>query len=99
MSETTTSTRKGFLDFSPIRGDIDNKENDVPVLSLVQFSKAPFLTFGTLKLGTSKSAVLQIDNPSEDVEAEVTVEKISSSKGFCVDRSRFTIQVCAKRAK
>lgn len=98
MSETTTSTRRGFLDFSPIRGDEDNKENDVPVLSLVQFSKAPFLTFGTLKLGTSKSALLQIDNPSEDVEAEVTVEKISSRKGFCVDRSRFTIQVWATYA-
>lgn len=86
------------MDFSPIRGDEDNKENDVPVLSLVQFSKAPFLSFGTLKLGTSKSALLQIDNPSEDVEAEVTVEKISSSKGFCVDRSRFTIQVWATYA-
>lgn len=94
MSETIASTRRGFLDFSPIRGDEDNKENDIPVLSLLQFSKAPFLTFGNVKLGTSKSAILQIDNPSEDVEAEVTVEKIPSSKGFCVDRSRFTIQVC-----
>lgn len=94
MSETIASTRRGFLDFSPIRGDEDNKENDVPVLSLVQFSKAPFLTFGNVKLGTSKSALLQIDNPSEDVEAEVTVEKIPSSKGFSVHRDRFTIQVC-----
>lgn len=97
MSETIASTRRGFLDFSPIRGDGDNKENDIPVLSLVQFSKAPFLTFGNVKLGTSKSATLQIDNPSEDVEAEVTVEKIPSSKGFCVDRTRFTIQVCLTR--
>lgn len=93
MSETIASTRSGFLDFSPIRGDEDNKENDIPVLSLVQFSKAPFLTFGNVKLGTSKSVILQIDNPSEDVEAEVTVEKIPSSKGFNVDRNRFTILV------
>lgn len=92
MSETITSTRRGFLDFSPVRRDED-KENDVPVLSLIQFSKAPFLTFGTVKLGTSKSAVLQIDNPSEDVEAEVTLEKIPSSKGFCVDHSTFTVPV------
>lgn len=94
MSETISSTRKGFLDFSPIRRDEDNKENDIPVLSLVQFSKAPFLTFGNVKLGTSKSALLQIENPSEDVEAEVTIEKIPSSKGFSVDRNRFIIQVC-----
>uniref|UniRef100_A0A3P8UPN0 Assembly factor for spindle microtubules n=1 Tax=Cynoglossus semilaevis TaxID=244447 RepID=A0A3P8UPN0_CYNSE len=70
----------------------DFKENNVPVLSLIQFSKAPFVTFGTFKLGTSKSAVLRIENPDEDVEAEVTVEKIPSSKGFSVDHRSFTIQ-------
>lgn len=91
MSET--ATRRGFLDFSPVqRGDC-NKENDVPTLSLLQFSKAPFLTFGTVKLGTSKSTVLQIENPMEDDEAEVKVEKIPSSKGFSVDYSTFTIPV------
>lgn len=94
MSDAVTLTRRGFQDFSPIRRDVDNKENDIPILSLVQFSKAPFLAFGTVKLGTSKSVVLQIENPSEDVEAEVIVEKIPSSKGFSVDRSSFTIQVC-----
>lgn len=94
MSETIASTRRGFLDFSPVRRDDGNKENDVPTLSLIQFSKAPFLTFGTVKLGTSKSAVLLIENPTEDADAEVTVEKIPSSKGFSVDHGTFTIQVC-----
>lgn len=79
--------------FSPVKKDDGNKENDVSILSLIQFSKAPFLTFGTVKLGTSKSAVLQIENPTEDAEAEVTVEKLPSSKGFSVDHSTFTIQV------
>lgn len=93
MNETSTSTRTTILDFSP--GQMDGfKENNVPVLSLIQFSKAPFVTFGTFKLGTSKSAVLRIENPDEDVEAEVTVEKIPSSKGFSVDHRSFTIQVC-----
>uniref|UniRef100_A0A671VNX9 Assembly factor for spindle microtubules n=1 Tax=Sparus aurata TaxID=8175 RepID=A0A671VNX9_SPAAU len=92
MSETIASTRRGFLDFSPVRRDDGNKENDVPTLSLIQFSKAPFLTFGTVKLGTSKSAVLLIENPTEDADAEVTVEKIPSSKGFSVDHGTFTIQ-------
>ncbi|XP_073332117.1 abnormal spindle-like microcephaly-associated protein [Pagrus major] len=93
MSETIASTRRGFLDFSPVRGDDgNNKENDVPTLSLIQFSKAPFMTFGTVKLGTSKSAVLLIENPTEDADAEVTVEKIPSSKGFSVDHGTFTIQ-------
>lgn len=81
------------MDFSPIKKDDTNKENDVPVLSLVLFSKAPFVTFGTVKLGTSRSAVLRIENPTEDAEAEVTVERIPSSKGFSVDHNTFTIKV------
>lgn len=94
MTETATSARRGVLDFSPVKRDDTNKENDVPILSLIQFSKAPFVTFGTVKLGTSKSALLRIENPAEDAEAEVTVEKIPSSKGFSVDHNTFTIQVC-----
>ncbi|XP_068176408.1 abnormal spindle-like microcephaly-associated protein [Antennarius striatus] len=93
MSEPLAVTQRGFLDFSPVRRDKENnKENDVPVLSLIQFSRAPFLTFGAVKLGTSKAALLRIENPTEDAEAEVTVEKIPSSKGFSVDRRTFTIE-------
>ncbi|KAM4548144.1 abnormal spindle-like microcephaly-associated protein [Odontesthes bonariensis] len=92
MAEVVNSAQRGILDFSPVRRHDANKENDVPVLSLIQFSKPPFVTFGTVKLGTSKSVVLQIENPTEDVEAEVTVDKIPSSKGFSVDHSTFTIQ-------
>ncbi|KAJ0041649.1 hypothetical protein NL108_009565, partial [Boleophthalmus pectinirostris] len=88
----TTTTGKGFWDISPIRKDEADKENDTPVLNLIQFSKAPFVSFGAVKLGTSKSAVLRIENPNEDVEAEVVVEKIASSKGFSVDHNRFTIE-------
>ncbi|CAG03685.1 unnamed protein product [Tetraodon nigroviridis] len=89
MSET--ATRRGFLDFSPVKRDDGNKENDAPTLRLLQFSRAPFLTFGTVKLGTSRSTNLQIENPTEDTEAEVKVEKIPSSKGFSVNHSTFTI--------
>uniref|UniRef100_A0A8C6UY95 Abnormal spindle microtubule assembly n=1 Tax=Neogobius melanostomus TaxID=47308 RepID=A0A8C6UY95_9GOBI len=87
------TAKKGFLDFRPTRKHDADKENDVPVLTLIQFSKAPFVTFGTVKTGTSKSAVLRLDNPTEDVEAEVVVEKIASSKGFSVDHNTFTIEV------
>lgn len=93
MSETVTSTQRTFLDFSPTRRNDVDKENNIPVLSLIQFSKAPFVSFGTVKLGTSRSAVLRIENPTEDAEAEVFVEKVPSSKGFSVDHTTFTIQV------
>ncbi|XP_034385834.1 abnormal spindle-like microcephaly-associated protein homolog isoform X1 [Cyclopterus lumpus] len=94
MAEAETLTLRGFLDLtlSPAKRRDANKENDVPVLVLTLFSKAPFVTFGTVKLGTSKSVVLRIENPTEGAEAEVTVDKIPSSKGFSVDRSPFTIQ-------
>lgn len=81
------------MDFSPTRKDNANKENDASVLSLVLFSKAPFVTFGTVKLGTSKSAVLRIENPTEDAEAEVAVDKVPTGKGFSVDCNTFTVQV------
>uniref|UniRef100_A0A3Q3VSZ0 Abnormal spindle-like microcephaly-associated protein ASH domain-containing protein n=1 Tax=Mola mola TaxID=94237 RepID=A0A3Q3VSZ0_MOLML len=87
-----TSIQRAVLDFSPGTRDNGNKENNVPTLRLIQFSKAPFLTFGTVKLGTSKSAVLQVENPTDDAEAEVTVEKIPAGKGFSVDHRTFTIQ-------
>lgn len=93
MAEIVTSTRRGFLDFSPVKRDDVNKENDIPVLSLILFSKAPFVSFGTVKLGTSKSTVLRIENPTEDAEAEVIVEKVPSCKGFSVDHSTFRVQV------
>ncbi|XP_035863200.1 abnormal spindle-like microcephaly-associated protein isoform X1 [Sander lucioperca] len=92
MAETENSTRRGVLDFSPIKREDANKENDVTVLILTHFSKAPFLSFGTVKLGTSKSVVLRIENPTDYAEAEVTVEKVPSSKGFSVDHNTFTIQ-------
>ncbi|XP_068445776.1 abnormal spindle-like microcephaly-associated protein [Clinocottus analis] len=92
MAETETSTCRGFQDISPAKRYDANKENDVPVLVLTLFSKAPFVTFGTVKLGTSKSVVLRIENPTEGSEAEVTVVKIPSSKGFSVDRNPITIQ-------
>uniref|UniRef100_A0A3B4C9Z9 Calponin-homology (CH) domain-containing protein n=1 Tax=Pygocentrus nattereri TaxID=42514 RepID=A0A3B4C9Z9_PYGNA len=94
--------RAGLLDFSPTfhapshrSGDKANKENEasVPVLSLVQFSRSPFVAFGTIKLGSSKSLLLRIENPCEDAVTTVTVDKISSSKGFSVDQTSFTIQV------
>ncbi|XP_073669678.1 abnormal spindle-like microcephaly-associated protein isoform X2 [Paramisgurnus dabryanus] len=89
------------LEFSPTfdshsnvsRGETGKENNNsIPVLSLVQFSRSPFVSFGTIKLGSSKSVPLRIENPTEDVSATVVVDKISTSKGFSVDRTSFTIQ-------
>ncbi|XP_051764927.1 abnormal spindle-like microcephaly-associated protein [Ctenopharyngodon idella] len=87
------------LDFSPTfdshcSRDKPGKENNtsIPVLSLLQFSRSPFVSFGTIKLGSSKSLPLRIENPTEDATTTVIVDKISASKGFSVDQTCFTIQ-------
>lgn len=94
------SAKAECLDFSPTfdshrSRDKAGKENNnsIPVLSLVQFSRSPFVSFGTIKLGSSKSQLLRIENPTEDVPTTVVVDKISATKGFSVDRTSFTIQV------
>lgn len=74
-------------------GSGKENSNSIPVLSLVQFSRSPFVSFGTIKLGSSKSQPLRIENPTEDVPTTVVVDKISATKGFSVDRTSFTIQV------
>ncbi|XP_016129302.1 abnormal spindle-like microcephaly-associated protein [Sinocyclocheilus grahami] len=87
------------LDFSPTfdshcSRDKPGKENNtsIPVLSLLQFSRSPFVSFGTIKLGSSKSLPLRIENPTEDATTTVIVDKISASNGFSVDQRSFTIQ-------
>ncbi|XP_037105159.1 abnormal spindle-like microcephaly-associated protein [Syngnathus acus] len=94
MPETTalSSAHGGFMEFSPTRNGDNDKENDIAVLSLALFSKAPFVSFGTVRLGTSKSTALRIENPTEDTEIAVAVHKIPSSKGFSVDSDTFTIR-------
>uniref|UniRef100_A0A8C4SL76 Assembly factor for spindle microtubules n=1 Tax=Erpetoichthys calabaricus TaxID=27687 RepID=A0A8C4SL76_ERPCA len=71
-----------------------NKENSCtpfPVLSLIHFSGTPYVSFEAVKLGSSKSAVLLIDNPNDEV-VDVSVEKFPSAKGFSMDKRNFTIQ-------
>ncbi|XP_058890747.1 abnormal spindle-like microcephaly-associated protein isoform X2 [Acipenser ruthenus] len=70
-----------------------NKENNAscPVLSLVHFSRAPFLSFESVKLGYTKTAVLEIENPNDDV-TEVTIDKFPSAKGFSVEKRYFILQ-------
>uniref|UniRef100_A0A671PR28 Abnormal spindle-like microcephaly-associated protein homolog n=1 Tax=Sinocyclocheilus anshuiensis TaxID=1608454 RepID=A0A671PR28_9TELE len=87
------------LDFSPTfdshcSRDKPGKENNtsIPVLSLLQFSRSPFVSFGTIKLGSSKSLPLRIENPTKDATTTVIVDKISASNGFSVDQRSFTIQ-------
>ncbi|KAL2090377.1 hypothetical protein ACEWY4_015065 [Coilia grayii] len=71
-----------------------NKENkeSIPVLTLDTFSRPPFVSFGTVKLGSSKFLSLKIDNPIDEVPMDVKVDKLPSSKGFSVNQTKLSIE-------
>uniref|UniRef100_A0A8C1KKD0 Abnormal spindle microtubule assembly n=1 Tax=Cyprinus carpio TaxID=7962 RepID=A0A8C1KKD0_CYPCA len=86
------TTQAGVFLLSKLHNAITENNTSIPVLSLLQFSTSPFVSFGTIKLGSAKSLPLRIENPTEDATTTVIVDKIAASKGFSVDQTSFTIQ-------
>lgn len=64
-----------------------------PVLSLSHFCRSPFLCFGDVRLGDSRTLPLVLDNPND----EITEVKIShfpaAEQGFSVSLRWFELQV------
>ncbi|KAM9283802.1 abnormal spindle-like microcephaly-associated protein [Morus bassanus] len=62
------------------------------VLVLSHFSRPPFLSFGSLRVGASRARLLGIDNPNVE-DAEVVVDRFpASARGFSIERRRFSVQ-------
>ncbi|XP_018420050.1 PREDICTED: abnormal spindle-like microcephaly-associated protein [Nanorana parkeri] len=55
-------------------GTDSSSQEDIPLLSLTHFSRPPFVSFGYVQPGSSRSADLVLHNPSPD-PAQVTVHK------------------------
>ncbi|XP_058389715.1 abnormal spindle-like microcephaly-associated protein isoform X2 [Diceros bicornis minor] len=63
-----------------------------PVLSLSHFRKSPFLCFGAVRLGASRTLPLALDNPNEEV-AEVQVARFpAADRGFSVSPRSWVLQ-------
>uniref|UniRef100_A0A8C3VKB6 Assembly factor for spindle microtubules n=1 Tax=Catagonus wagneri TaxID=51154 RepID=A0A8C3VKB6_9CETA len=63
-----------------------------PVLSLSHFCRSPFLCFGDVRLGTSRTLPLALDNPNEEV-ANVRLSRVpAAEQGFSVRPSAFVLQ-------
>ncbi|NXC42501.1 ASPM protein, partial [Penelope pileata] len=70
----------------------EEPEEAPPVLVLSHFSRPPFLSFGTVRVGASRARLLGIDNPNAE-DAEVVVERFpASARGFSLEHSRFFVQ-------
>ncbi|NXN91306.1 ASPM protein, partial [Rhinopomastus cyanomelas] len=71
--------------------DADAEEGPA-VLSLSHFSRPPFLAFGRLRVGRSRSRLLGIDNPTAE-DADVLVERFPpAARGFSIESRRFAVQ-------
>ncbi|NXO38896.1 ASPM protein, partial [Locustella ochotensis] len=73
-----------------LRGGEEDAEEDPAVLVLSYFSRPPFLSFGRLRVGASRTRVLGIDNPNED-DAEVVIERFPA-RGFSIEHRRFFVE-------
>lgn len=86
------------------RGAEEDADEAPAVLVLSHFSRPPFLCFGSLRVGASRTRLLGIDNPNAE-DAEVLVDRFpASARGFSIGHRRFSVQVpgagrCADAAK
>ncbi|KAF0875927.1 ASPM protein, partial [Crocuta crocuta] len=63
-----------------------------PVLSLSHFCRSPFLCFGDVRLGASRTLPLALDNPNEEV-AEVKISHFpAAEQGFSISPRSFELQ-------
>nr|XP_017822011.3 abnormal spindle-like microcephaly-associated protein isoform X2 [Callithrix jacchus] len=63
-----------------------------PVLFLSHFRRSPFLCFGDVSLGASRTLLLTLDNPNEEV-AEVKISHLPAAHlGFSVSQRCFVLQ-------
>ncbi|KAB1258727.1 Abnormal spindle-like microcephaly-associated protein-like protein [Camelus dromedarius] len=76
-----------------LRGRRAEEEAASPaVLSLSHFRRSPFLCFGDLRLGASRTLPLVLDNPNEEAAA-VSLSRVPAAElGFRVSPSTFVLQ-------
>ncbi|NWX58243.1 ASPM protein, partial [Promerops cafer] len=74
------------------RGAEEDAVEDPAVLVLSYFSRPPFLSFGRLRVGASRTRLLGIDNPNED-DAEVVIDRFpAAARGFSIEHRRFFVE-------
>ncbi|XP_063263770.1 abnormal spindle-like microcephaly-associated protein [Prinia subflava] len=75
-----------------LRGGEEDADEEPAVLVLSYFSRPPFLSFGRLRVGASRTRLLGIDNPNED-DAEVVIDRFpAADRGFSIEHRRFFVE-------
>lgn len=77
----------------PRRRRWSEDEEDPAVLVLSHFSRPPHLSFGSLRVGASRTRLLGFHNPNAE-DVEVVVERVPPpARGFSLGCRRFSLQV------
>ncbi|NWU27557.1 ASPM protein, partial [Dyaphorophyia castanea] len=75
-----------------VRSGEEDADEGPAVLVLSYFSRPPFLSFGRLRVGASRTRLLGIDNPNED-DAEVVIDRFpAAARGFSIEHRRFFVE-------
>ncbi|NXP56286.1 ASPM protein, partial [Heliornis fulica] len=89
--ELSAAASPGRRRWAARRGEGDEDEGPA-VLVLSHFSRPPFLSFGSLRVGASRTRLLAIENPNAE-DAEVVVDRFpASARGFSLEHRRFSVQ-------
>ncbi|NWT33613.1 ASPM protein, partial [Cardinalis cardinalis] len=90
--DRSPANKPGRRRWAPRGGEEEDADEEPAVLVLSYFSRPPFLSFGRLRVGASRTRQLSIDNPNED-DAEVVIERFpAAARGFSIERRRFFVE-------
>ncbi|NXL23277.1 ASPM protein, partial [Setophaga kirtlandii] len=90
--DRSPANKPGRRRWAPRGGEEEDADEDPAVLVLSYFSRPPFLSFGRLRVGASRTRLLGIDNPNED-DAEVVIERFpAAARGFSIEHRRFFVE-------
>ena len=84
LEGVATNRSKRAKWYSPCKSPLilaNSPEPEIATLKLVHFAKTPRISFGNVKVGSSATERLLIQNPHQ-ISHILTVEKLSSEKGF-----------------
>lgn len=71
----------------------DGDGAETAVLTLSHFSRPPFLSFGTVRVGTSRTRRLAVENPNDEPVLLAVCRPPPASKGFAVEQLSCLLQV------
>ncbi|XP_066411924.1 abnormal spindle-like microcephaly-associated protein [Molothrus aeneus] len=90
--DRSPASKPGRRRWAPRGGEEEDADEEPAVLVLSYFSRPPFLSFGRLRVGASRTRLLGIDNPNDD-DAEVVIERFpAAARGFSIEHRRFFVE-------